>query len=92
MAERSVNPQVTDAAAQVAVQVLGEAPAMAMGLLMQATAQAMANAAHNATAAQQNANMIQQAATVQGVALIYGARGRAAMLAAAKLVAARRKG
>jgi ACR3 family arsenite efflux pump ArsB len=67
-----VNPQITDAVTQTNVKILGEAPGMAMGLLYQATAQALANAAHNATAAQVNANTVLQAATTQGVALLYG--------------------
>jgi hypothetical protein len=67
----TVNPQITDAVTQSNVKVLGDAPAMAMGNLYQATAQALANAAHNATTAQQNANVVLQATTTQGVALLY---------------------
>lgn len=67
-----VNPQITDAVTQTNVKILGDAPGMAMGSLYQATAQALANAAHNATAAQQNSNVILQATTTQGVALLYG--------------------
>lgn len=39
----SVNPQITDAVTQANVKVLGDAPAIAMGQLYQATAQALAN-------------------------------------------------
>lgn len=53
------------------VKVLGDAPAMAMGNLFQATAQALANAAHNATSAQQQSNVTAQAATTMGVATLY---------------------
>jgi len=67
-----VNPQVTDAVTQTNVKILGDAPGMAMGIFFQATAQALANAAHNGTAASQNANTILQATTTQGVALMYG--------------------
>lgn len=67
-----VSRQVTDAVTQTNVKILAEAPAMAMGMLYQATAQALALAAHNATAAQHNANMILQATTTQGVALLFG--------------------
>jgi hypothetical protein len=63
--------QVTDAISQDNVKVLGDAPAMAMGNLYQATAQALSNAAHNATDAQQQTNITAQAATTQGVALLY---------------------
>ena len=62
-----VNPQVTD---EVTQTTLG-ASAVALAMLQQATAQALANAAHNATTAQQNANTILQATTTQGVALLY---------------------
>jgi len=67
----SVNNQVTDSITQANVQVLGSAPAVAMGNLYQATAQALGNAAHNATTAQQQTNVTAQAATTQGVALLY---------------------
>ena len=51
--------------------MLGDAPAVAMGNLYQATAQALANAAHNATLAQQQMYVTAQAATTAGVALLY---------------------
>lgn len=63
----AVNSQITDSVTQVNTKVLGDAPAVAMGNLYQATAQAMANAAHNATANQQQMNITAQAATTQGV-------------------------
>ena len=49
----AVNDQITDFVTQANTKVLGDAPAIAMGNLYQATAQALANAAHNATNAQQ---------------------------------------
>ncbi|MBU2341973.1 MAG: RebB family R body protein [Alphaproteobacteria bacterium] len=67
----SVNSQITDAVTQANVEALGAAPAVAMGNLYQATAQALANAAHNATVAQQQMNVAAQAATTAGVALLY---------------------
>lgn len=69
----TVNSQVTDAVTQTNVQVLGEAPAMALASLYQATAAAMANAAHNATNAQQQAFVTAQAATTMCVATLMGA-------------------
>lgn len=69
-----VNPQITDAVTQSNLKVLAEAPAMALGNLYMATAQALGNAAHNATNAQQNANTILQAVTAQGAALLLGGR------------------
>ncbi|WP_217277550.1 RebB family R body protein [Corallococcus exiguus] len=67
-----VNPQITDAVTQTNVKILGDGPGLAMGLLFQASAQALANASHNATSAQQNSNTVLQAATTQGVATLYG--------------------
>jgi len=66
-----VNGQITDAVTQANVKVLGDAPAIALGNLYQATAQALANAAHNATSAQQQAAITAQAATTMGVATLY---------------------
>lgn len=67
----AVNSQITDSVTQANVKVLGDAPAIAMGNLFQATSQALANAAHNATTAQQQTNITAQAATTMGVALLY---------------------
>ena len=67
----AVNDQITDAVTQANVKVLGDAPAMAMGNLYQATAQALSNAAHNATTAQQQSYITSQAATTMGVATLY---------------------
>ncbi|MGF1714550.1 RebB family R body protein [Photobacterium chitinilyticum] len=62
-----VNEQVTDSVTQVNTKVVGDTPAMAMGNLLMSTSHALSNAAHNATAAQQQAHITMQAATVQGV-------------------------
>ncbi|MDX2103907.1 MAG: glycerol-3-phosphate dehydrogenase [Alphaproteobacteria bacterium] len=67
----AVNSQITDSVTQANVQVLGSASAVAMANLYQATAQALANAAHNATMAQQQMYITAQAATTAGVALLY---------------------
>lgn len=67
----SVNDQVTDSVTETGLEVLANSPAVAMGNFYQATAQALANAAHNATMAQQQANILAQAVTAQGVAMIY---------------------
>ncbi|WP_386341387.1 RebB family R body protein [Xanthomonas citri pv. citri] len=77
----AVNDQITDSVTQANLQVLGSSPAAAMGNLYQATAQALANAAHNATLAQQQMYVTAQAATNMGVSLLYsldtGATGAA---------------
>ncbi len=62
-----VNEQITDSVTQVNTKVVGETAAMAMGNLLMSTSQALSNAAHNATSAQQQAQITMQAATVQGV-------------------------
>ena len=67
----SVNSQITDSVTQANVKVLGDAPAVAMGNLFQATAQALSNSAHNATTSQQQTSVTAQAATTQGVATLY---------------------
>lgn len=77
----AVNSQITDSVTQANVHVLGLSPAMAMGNLYQAVAQALANAAHNATAAQQQMWITQQAATAAGVAQIYAAAAAASVRA-----------
>ncbi|MFY7778397.1 MAG: RebB family R body protein [Elstera sp.] len=67
----AVNNQITDSVTQANTQVVAISPAIAMGNLYQATAQALANAAHNATMAQQQMYVTAQAATTAGVALLY---------------------
>ncbi len=67
----AVNDQITDSVSQSNVMVVGSAPAIALGNLYQATAQALANAAHNATNAQQQGYITAQAATTMGVATLY---------------------
>jgi hypothetical protein len=66
-----VNSQITDSVTQSNVEVLGTAPAIAMGNLYQATAQALANAAHNATNAQQQSYVTAQSATTMGVVTLF---------------------
>ena len=66
----AVNSQITDAVTQSNVAVAGAAPTTAMANLLLATSQALANAAHNATSAQQQTNILAQAATSAGVSLL----------------------
>ena len=81
----AVNNQITDSVTQANVQVLGDAPAVAMGNLYQATAQALSNAAHNATTSQQQTNITAQAATTMGVATLYAIDTAAAGVATEKI-------
>jgi hypothetical protein len=80
----SVNSQITDSVSQANVQVLGVAPAVALGHLFQATAQALSNAAQNATMAQQQMYVTAQAVTAAGVALIYAQAAHSAAAAGVK--------
>jgi Killing trait len=73
----AVNSQITDAVTQTNVKVLGDAPAMALGNLYQATAQALANAAHNATTAQQQGNVLAQAVVTRCVQSLLGGAEKA---------------
>ncbi|MEL7533586.1 MAG: RebB family R body protein [Bacteroidota bacterium] len=66
----TVNSQITDSVTQVNTTTLGDSSAVAMSFLYQATAQALANAAHNATVAQQQNNILAQAVTTQGVNML----------------------
>jgi hypothetical protein len=67
----AVNSQITDSVSEVNTKVLGDAPAMAMGNLFMATSQALSNAAHNATHAQQQTNVTSQASTTSAVTTLY---------------------
>jgi hypothetical protein len=66
----SVNDQITDSITQANTKVLGDAPAVGMGNLFIATSQALSNAAHNATSAQQQTGLTMQAATTQGISTL----------------------
>ena len=67
----AVNNQITDSVTQTNTKVLADAPAIAMGNFYQATAQALANAAHNATNAQQQSFVTAQSATTMGSAVLF---------------------
>jgi hypothetical protein len=82
----SVNSQITDSVTQANTKVLGDAPAIAMGNLYQATAQALANAAHNATSSQQQTNVTAQAATTMGVTTLYSIDTAADGIATSKIL------
>ena len=58
---------VTDAITQVNVMVVGAGPAMALANLYQTMSNSLAMASLNAVFAQQQANIVHQAATVQEV-------------------------
>jgi len=66
----NTDPQITDSVTQANTNILGDAPAIALGNVYLATAQALSNAAHNATNAQQQVYVTMQAATTMGVTTI----------------------
>jgi len=79
----TVNSQITDAITQANMKTLAEAPAMAAGTLYQTLAQAIGIAFENAVSAQQQITQIAEAATNQGVELIYRVDSTASPLASA---------
>jgi len=82
----AVNNQITDSVTQANTQVVANAPAVALGNLYQATAQALANTAHNVSNAQQQSYMIAQAATTTGVAILYSVDTAAAAKATTEVL------
>jgi hypothetical protein len=76
MADETVNPAVTDAVTQTSLLVVGAAPAVAMASLYQTLANSLAMASINAVYAQQQANIIHQTATAEGVALLLSIGNR----------------
>ena len=82
----AVNSQITDSVTQANVKVLGDSPAMALSNLYQATAQALSNAAHNATTSQQQTNITAQAATTAGIAMLYALDTASAGMATNKVL------
>lgn len=81
----STNSQITDSISQVNTKVLGDSPAMAMGNLFVATGQALSNAAHNATNAQQQSYVTVQAATTQAVGTLLSVETSSAGMATADI-------
>ena len=67
----SVNSQITDSVTQANVKVIADSPAMALSNLYQMMSSSLGLSAQNAVMSQQQANIIHQASTTQGVNLIY---------------------
>jgi hypothetical protein len=68
----SVNSQITDSVTQTNVQVLSEAPAMAMGSLYQSMTNSMSIALQNSVSQQQNSNAVSQAVTTRCIETLIG--------------------
>ncbi|KAG1389196.1 hypothetical protein G6F58_013339 [Rhizopus delemar] len=88
----AVNDQITDSVTQANTKVLGDAPAVAVGNLYQATAQALATAAHNATNAQQQSYVTAQSATTMGVATLYSIDTATTAVASKEILSTRVRG
>lgn len=67
----SVNNQITDAATQGNTIVLGSAPAVGMGGLINMVAGAIGNSAQNLTAATSQSGITGQAIATMGAAMLY---------------------
>lgn len=85
MADKT-NQQITDSVTQANVKVLGDAPAQALSTLYQSMSQSIALSVANGVTAQQQSNVMHQAATTMGVTTLHGlssaATGNAARAAA----------
>lgn len=66
-----VNSQITDAVTQSGVNVIADAPTMAIGNLYQMVSNSLGLSVQNAVMAQQQSNIVHQASTTQGVNLVY---------------------
>jgi hypothetical protein len=82
----SINEQVTDAVTQSNVKVVAEAPAIALGNVYQTAAHATGIMFENAVNAQQQQNILGQAATNQGVTQVYNIDTGADAIAVAKIL------
>jgi hypothetical protein len=80
-----VNDQITDSITQVNTKVLGDAPAQAMGTLYQTASAAAGIAMQNAVHAQNNLYAINNAATTEGVNLLYTSPTAASAAASTKI-------
>ncbi|KAB1230797.1 antirepresssor protein RebB [Chryseobacterium sp. KBW03] len=66
-----VNEQITDAVTQSNVKVVAESPAVALSNVYQTAAHSTGIMFENAVSAQNQQNVVTQAATTQGIAQIY---------------------
>ena len=81
----TVNDQITDSVTQVNTKVLGDAPAQAMGTLYQTASATAGLAMQNAVHAQNNQYAINNAATTEGVNLLYTSPTAASAAASTKI-------
>lgn len=67
----AVNSQITDSVTQANVETLGNASATALSNLYQVVSQSLGLSAQSSVSGQQQANIVHQATTTQGVSLLY---------------------
>ncbi|MFV8754980.1 RebB family R body protein [Nannocystaceae bacterium ST9] len=80
-----VQEMITDSVTQVNTKVLGEAPAQAMGTLYQTASASAGIALQNAVHAQNNQYALNNAATTEGVNLLYTSPTAASAAASTKI-------
>ncbi|WP_419870408.1 RebB family R body protein [Chryseobacterium sp. CT-SW4] len=85
---QTVNQQITDAVTQSNVKVVAEAPAVALGNVYQSAAHSTGIMFENAVNAQNQQNILGQAATTQGVMQIYSIDTVSDAIAIAKMLSA----
>ncbi len=81
-----VNEQITDAVTQSNVKVVAESPAMALSNVYQSAAHSTGIMFENAMTAQNQHNIVTQAATTQGITQIYSKDTIADALSIAKIL------
>ncbi len=84
-----VAEQITDAVTQTNVKVVAEAPAMAMGTLYQTAGHSTGMMYENSVNAQNQQNILSQAATTQGVMQIYSVDTVSDALAVTRMMSSR---
>ncbi|REC44184.1 RebB family R body protein [Chryseobacterium pennipullorum] len=85
---QTVNQQITDAVTQANVKVVAESPAMALGNVYQSAAHSTGIMFENSVNAQNQQNILGQAATTQGVMQIYSIDTVSDAIAIAKMLSA----
>ncbi|WP_374462210.1 RebB family R body protein [Chryseobacterium taeanense] len=84
--ETKVNEQITDSVTQSNVKVVEEAPAMALANVYQTAAHSTGLMFENAVQAQNQQNILAQAATTKGVIQIYSVNTISDAIAIAKML------
>ena len=83
----AVAEQVTDAVTQANVKVVAESPAMALGTVYQSLAHSTGMMYENSVNAQNQQNMLSQAASTQGVLQIYSVDTISDAISVAQIIA-----